>query len=113
MADAPGASGSAGRWWKRWALVEALGAALEVVTAEDARGSFKHCGYRTPAHLYGKRVRITGSLRGARLFSHSYRRSVSGSAMEFRSGADDSLLATAQSRIARISSQISIRASER
>jgi transposase len=29
----------------REALVDALGAALEAVTAEDAQGFFKHCGY--------------------------------------------------------------------
>lgn len=29
----------------REALVEALGAALEVVTADDARGFYQHCGY--------------------------------------------------------------------
>ena len=31
------------------ALVEAMGRALAVVGAEDARGYFAHCGYRTPA----------------------------------------------------------------
>ncbi len=29
----------------REALVEALGAALQAVTAEDTRGFFEHCGY--------------------------------------------------------------------
>jgi len=32
----------------REALVEALGAAISVVTAQDARGFFEHCGYNTP-----------------------------------------------------------------
>jgi hypothetical protein len=31
------------------ALIEAMGRALEVVTAEDARGFFEHCGYPIPA----------------------------------------------------------------
>ena len=31
------------------ALVEAMGAALSAVSAEDARGFFVHCGYRAPA----------------------------------------------------------------
>jgi len=31
------------------ALIEAMGRALAVVGAEDARGYFAHCGYRTPA----------------------------------------------------------------
>ncbi len=31
------------------ALVEAMGAALSAVNAEDARGFFAHCGYDTPA----------------------------------------------------------------
>jgi transposase len=35
----------------REALVEAMGRALDAVTARDARGFFKHCGYRTPAQL--------------------------------------------------------------
>ncbi len=35
----------------REALIEAMGRALEAVTAGDARGFFKHCGYRTPAQL--------------------------------------------------------------
>jgi transposase len=30
----------------RWALVEAMGAAISAVTAIDARGFFGHCGYR-------------------------------------------------------------------
>ncbi len=31
----------------REALVEAMGRALDAVTARDARGFFEHCGYRT------------------------------------------------------------------
>ncbi len=31
------------------ALVEAMGAALSAVSAEDARGFFDHCGYHAPA----------------------------------------------------------------
>ena len=31
------------------ALIEAMGRALEVVTAEDTRGFFEHCGYPIPA----------------------------------------------------------------
>ena len=31
------------------ALVEAMGAALDAVSAEDARGFFAHCGYHAPA----------------------------------------------------------------
>jgi len=33
------------------ALIEAMGRALDAVTARDARGFFEHCGYRTPAQL--------------------------------------------------------------
>ena len=33
------------------ALVEAIGQALDAVTAEDALGYFKHAGYRTTAQL--------------------------------------------------------------
>ena len=33
----------------REALIEAMGRALDVVTAEDARGFFEHCGYPLPA----------------------------------------------------------------
>jgi transposase InsO family protein len=33
----------------REALIEAMGRALDVVTAEDARGFFEHCGYPIPA----------------------------------------------------------------
>ena len=33
----------------REALIEAMGAALDAITAQDARGFFGHCGYRTPA----------------------------------------------------------------
>ena len=32
----------------REALIEAMGAALDAITAQDARGFFGHCGYRTP-----------------------------------------------------------------
>jgi transposase len=32
----------------RESLVEAMGRALEAVTGRDARGFFKHCGYRLP-----------------------------------------------------------------
>ena len=31
----------------REALVEAMGGALDAVTAKDAGGFFEHCGYRT------------------------------------------------------------------
>jgi transposase len=31
------------------ALIEAMGRALAAVSAEDARGYFAHCGYRSPA----------------------------------------------------------------
>jgi hypothetical protein len=43
----------------REALVEALGAALEAVTAEDARGFFEHCGYTVPcrSNSYDGRAR--------------------------------------------------------
>jgi transposase len=33
----------------REALIEAMGAGLDAITAQDARGFFGHCGYRTPA----------------------------------------------------------------
>ena len=33
------------------ALVEAIGAALSAVSAQDARGYFEHAGYRSPVHL--------------------------------------------------------------
>ena len=34
------------------ALVEAMGRALDALSAQDARGFFVHCGYRAPAqHL--------------------------------------------------------------
>jgi len=33
------------------ALIEAMGRALDAVTASDARGFFEHCGYRAKAHL--------------------------------------------------------------
>ena len=35
----------------REALLEALGAALDAVTARDTRGFFEHCGYRLPGQL--------------------------------------------------------------
>jgi transposase len=35
----------------REALVEALGRAISAVSAMDARGFFKHSGYRLPVHL--------------------------------------------------------------
>ena len=35
----------------REALIEAMGAALSAVSARDATGFFRHCGYRTPAQL--------------------------------------------------------------
>jgi transposase len=35
----------------RAALIEAMGRALGTVTATDARGFFRHCGYRTTAQL--------------------------------------------------------------
>lgn len=35
----------------REALIEALGAAISAVTAQDARGFFKHCGYRPAVQL--------------------------------------------------------------
>jgi hypothetical protein len=37
--------GGAGGSTTREALIEAMGRALDVVTAEDARGFFEHCGY--------------------------------------------------------------------
>ena len=36
----------------REALVEAMGKALDAVTARDARGFFEHCGYRTSGQLF-------------------------------------------------------------
>jgi transposase len=33
----------------REALIEAMGRALDTVTAKDARGFFEHCGYSLPA----------------------------------------------------------------
>jgi transposase len=36
----------------REALVEAMGKALDAVTARDARGLFEHCGYRTSGQLF-------------------------------------------------------------
>jgi hypothetical protein len=35
----------------RYALIEAMGRALDAVTASDARGFFEHRGYRATAHL--------------------------------------------------------------
>ncbi len=35
----------------REALIEAMGAALSAVSARDASGFFRHCGYRAPAQL--------------------------------------------------------------
>ena len=35
----------------REALVEAIGRGISMVTAEDARGFFDHCGYTTPVQL--------------------------------------------------------------
>ena len=34
----------------RQALVEAIGGALSMISAQDARGFFEHCGYRTAGH---------------------------------------------------------------
>ena len=49
----------------REALIEAMGRALDVVTAEDARGFFEHCGYPIPAqHLYDSRFRPRNSRDG-------------------------------------------------
>jgi transposase len=36
----------------RKALVEAMGKALDAVTARDARSFFEHCGYRAPGQLF-------------------------------------------------------------
>jgi len=36
----------------REALVEAMGRALDAVSARDARGFFEHCGYRTSGQLF-------------------------------------------------------------
>ena len=36
----------------RQALVEAMGKALDAVTARDARGFFEHCGYRASAQPF-------------------------------------------------------------
>ena len=35
----------------REALVEAMGAALDAITAQDTHGFFGHCGYRRPVQL--------------------------------------------------------------
>ena len=36
----------------REALLEAIGAALSVITDQDARGFFEHCGYHTMVHSF-------------------------------------------------------------
>ena len=36
----------------REALVEAIGKALDAITARDARGFFEHCGYRVSGQLF-------------------------------------------------------------
>ena len=36
----------------REALVEAMGKALDAVTAREARGFFEHCGYRASGQLF-------------------------------------------------------------
>ena len=36
----------------RKALVEAMGKALDAITARDARGFFEHCGYHAPGQLF-------------------------------------------------------------
>ena len=36
----------------REALVEAMGKALDAVTARDARGFFAHCGYHASGQLF-------------------------------------------------------------
>jgi transposase len=36
----------------REAVLEAIGAALSVITDRDARGFFEHCGYRTMVQLF-------------------------------------------------------------
>lgn len=36
----------------REALVEAMGKALDAISARDARGFFEHCGYRASGHLF-------------------------------------------------------------
>ena len=36
----------------RGALVEAIGKALDAVSAGDARGFFEHCGYRASGQLF-------------------------------------------------------------
>jgi transposase len=36
----------------REALLEAIGTALSVITDQDARGFFEHCGYRTMVQLF-------------------------------------------------------------
>ena len=40
------------------ALVEAMGAALDAVSAEDARGFFAHCGYHAPAQQLSKTLLV-------------------------------------------------------
>jgi hypothetical protein len=41
----------------REALIDAIGSALTAVTSRDARGFFKHCGYRMPGGGLGARER--------------------------------------------------------
>jgi len=36
----------------REALLEAIGAALSIISDQDARGFFEHCGYRTMVQLF-------------------------------------------------------------
>jgi hypothetical protein len=36
----------------REALLEALGAAISALSAQEARGFFEHCGYRTMVQLF-------------------------------------------------------------
>jgi hypothetical protein len=36
----------------REALLEAIGAAISALSAQDARGFFEHCGYRAMVQLF-------------------------------------------------------------
>jgi transposase len=36
----------------RESLLEAIGAAISALSAEDARGFFEHCGYRAAVQLF-------------------------------------------------------------
>jgi len=36
----------------REALIEAIGAAISALSAQDARGFFEHCGYRSMVQLF-------------------------------------------------------------